>query len=677
MKGPSPAARAAELRRLLERANHAYYVLDKPEISDAEYDRAFRELQDLETQHPELRTPDSPTHRIGAEPADKFRKHRHLVPMLSLGNAFNETELAEWEERNARLVPEVRKAGYTLEVKIDGAAVSLTYRDGVFTVGATRGNGIEGEDVTANLRTIDDIPLRLKGRGKTWPKLMEVRGEVYFSKSRFAELNREREKAGEPPFANPRNSAAGSLRQLDSKVTRSRRLRIFCFHVEAPGHTLSIATQHELLEQLGEWGFPVEPNHKLVPDLGQAHQQIASLEAILPTLDYGADGVVVKVNPFALYTELGTVGNREPRWAIARKFAPEVRVTKLKEIRINVGRTGALNPYAVLEPVEIGGVTVSTATLHNFQLIEAKDIRVGDWVEVTRAGEVIPQVLGPVIKKGVRRGSRYAPPERCPVCNSKVERPQDEVMVYCPNVSCPGRVFESIVHFASRGGMDIRGLGPERVKALLDAKLIETVADLYDRKRVSLMSLLTLEGFAEKSAQQLLDAIDASREQPLSTLLFALGIRHVGVQLARLLGRHFGTMRALAKAKAEEIGKIRGVGPAIAEAVAGFFADPQNQKLIKRLEELHLNMTEPAAAQTQGPLDGQVYVITGTLPSLSRARAAELIEGAGGHVTDSISKKTTAVVVGADAGSKLEKAKALGIPVIDEAELLRRARAKP
>ncbi len=669
------AARAAELRRLLERANYAYYVLDKPELSDAEYDRLFRELQELEAAHPELRTPDSPTHRIGAEPSEKFRKHRHLVPMLSLANAFSEAELVEWEDRNARLAPEVRTAGYTLEVKIDGAAVSLTYADGLLTVGTTRGNGMEGEDVTANLRTIGEVPLRLKG--KIWPKLMEVRGEVYLSKSRFATLNQEREQAGEPTFANPRNAAAGALRQLDPKVTRSRRLRIFCFHIEAPGQKLTVETQHALLERLVAWGFPVEPHHTLVPDLAQAHPEVAKLEALLPQLDYGADGVVVKVNPLRLHAELGTVGHREPRWAVARKFAPEVQVTRLKEIRINVGRTGALNPYAVLEPVEIGGVMVSTATLHNFELIKAKDIREGDFVEVTRAGEVIPQVLGPVIKKGTRRGKPYQPPERCPVCKSKVEHPKDEVMVYCPNVSCPGRVFESIVHFASRGALDIRGLGPERVKALLDAKLIENVADLYDRKKVNLMHLLALEGFAEKSAQQLLDAIEASKRQPLSTLLFALGVRHVGAQGAKLLARDFGTMRAIARASADEIGKIRGIGPAIAEAVVGFFADPQNQKLAKRLEELGLNMEEPTTAESKGPLAGQTFVITGTLPSLSRARAAELIEAAGGHVTDSVSKRTTAVVVGADAGSKLEKAKALGIPVIDEAELLRRARVKP
>ena len=666
------AARAAELRRLIERANQAYYVLDKPELSDAEYDRLFRELQELEAKHPELQTPDSPTHRVGAPPAGAFKKHRHLVPMLSLANAFNEKELAEWEERNARLSPEVKTGGYTLEVKIDGAAVSLTYQDGMFVTGATRGNGVEGEDVTANLRTVLDVPLRLHGKG--WPKLMEVRGEVYLSKSRFVELNKERERAGEPTFANPRNAAAGALRQLDPKVTRSRGLRIFCFHVEAPGQKLPVTTQHDLLKQLAAWGYPVEPHHTRVPDLAAANQEIAKFEPLLDQLDYGADGVVVKVNPLELHAELGTVGDREPRWAIARKFAPEVRVTKLKEIRINVGRTGALNPYAVLEPVEIGGVTVSTATLHNFALIKAKDIREGDLVEVTRAGEVIPQVLGPVIKKGVRRSRPYQPPERCPVCKSKVEHPQDEVMVYCPNVSCPGRVFESIVHFASRGATDIRGLGPERVKALLDAGLIKDVADLYE---ITPMQLLTLEGFAEKSAQQLVDAIEASKRQPLSTLIFALGIRHVGAQGAKLLARHFGTMKALAKASADEINQIRGVGPAIAEAVAGFFAEPKNRKLLERLEKLGLNMKEPVAAEGKGPLAGQVYVITGTLPSLSRAKAAELIEAAGGHVSDAISKKTTAVVVGADAGSKLEKAKTLGISLIDEAELLRRARAKP
>ena len=667
-----PAARAAELRRILERANHAYYLLDKPEMSDAEYDRLFRELQALEAKHPELRTPDSPTLRVGGEPASAFRKHRHVVPMLSLANAFTEAELSEWEERNARLVPEVKTAGYTLEVKIDGAAVSLTYEDGVFVTGVTRGNGIEGEDVTPNLRTVLDLPLRLQGKG--WPKKMEIRGELYLPISQFAETNKQRVKAGEPPYANPRNTAAGALRQLDPKKTRARGLRVFTFQIEAPGTKLGIESQHELLETLQKWGLPVEPHHTRAKDLEEAHKEITRLEALLPTLDYGADGVAVKVDKRSLYAELGTIGNREPRWAVARKFAPEVQITKLLEIRINVGRTGALNPYAVLEPVEIGGVTVSNATLHNADLIAAKDIREGDWVEVTRAGEVIPQILGPV--KDRRTGSEkpYKMPERCPSCGSQVEHPHDEVMTYCPNISCPSRILESIVHFASRSAMDVRGLGYERVRALLDAKLIAHVADLY---KLTPPQLLTLEGFAEKSAQQLVDSIAASKSQPLSALLFALGVRHVGEQGAKLLARHFGTMGALAEASAEEVGEVRGIGPAIGEAVVGFFKDPRNKELLKSLAKSGLTLKETATATGPRPLADQTFVVTGTLPTLSRQQARDLIEGAGGHVSDSLSKKTTALVVGADPGSKLEKAKSLGVEQIDEAELLRRANRKP
>ena len=667
-----PAARAAELRRTLERANHAYYLLDKPEMSDAEYDRLFRELQALEEKHPELRTPDSPTLRVGGEPASAFRKHRHVVPMLSLANAFTEAELSEWEERNARLVPEVKTAGYTLEVKIDGAAVSLTYEDGVFVTGVTRGNGIEGEDVTPNLRTVLDLPLRLRGKG--WPKKMEIRGELYLPISQFAETNKQRVKAGEPPYANPRNTAAGALRQLDPKKTRARGLRVFTFQIEAPGTKLGIESQHELLETLKKWGLPVEPHYTRAKDLEEAHKEITRLEALLPTLDYGADGVAVKVDKRALYAELGTIGNREPRWAVARKFAPEVQITKLLEIRINVGRTGALNPYAVLEPVEIGGVTVSNATLHNADLIAAKDIREGDWVEVTRAGEVIPQILGPV--KDRRTGSEkpYKMPERCPSCGSQVEHPHDEVMTYCPNISCPSRILESIVHFASRSAMDVRGLGYERVRALLEAKLIANVADLY---KLTPPHLLTLEGFAEKSAQQLVDSIAASKSQPLSALLFALGIRHVGEQGAKLLARHFGTMGSLAEASAEEVGEVRGIGPAIGEAVVGFFKDPRNKELLKSLAKSGLTLKETATATGPRPLADQTFVVTGTLPTLSRQQARDLIEGAGGHVSDSLSKKTTALVVGADPGSKLEKAKSLGVEQIDESELLRRANRKP
>jgi len=664
-----PAARAATLRQILERAAHAYYVDDRPEMSDAEYDVLFRELEALEAQHPELQTPDSPTQRVGSTPSAAFKKHRHLVPMLSLDNAFDPAELTAWEERNARLAPEVTKAGYTLEVKIDGAAVCLTYRKGVLVTGATRGNGVEGEEITPNLKTIRDVPLKLSGSG--WPELMEVRGEVYFENSRFTALNAEREAAGEPTFANPRNSAAGSLRQLDPKITRSRKLRMFCFHVEAPGSALPFDTQEQLLLTLVQWGFPVEPHHRTVPTLAAAQEAIAELEALLPTLDYGADGVVVKVDQRRLHDELGVVGDREPRWAIARKFAPEVQITKLLNIGINVGRTGALNPFAMLEPVDIGGATVSNATLHNADLIAARDIRIGDWVEVTRAGEVIPQVLGPVRERRTGSEVPFQMPEKCPRCGSDVEHPQDEVMSFCPNVSCPGRVLESIVHFAM--AMDIRGLGYERVRAFLEAGLIHDVADLY---RLTADQLKTLEGFAAKSAKLLVDAIAASKTQPLSVVLYALGIRHVGAQGAKLLARQFTTMPSLAGASADGLGSIRGIGPAIAEAVWHFFQEPRNADLIARLTSAGLGLAEPVVAGAEsGRLAGQTYVVTGTLPTLSRKAATDLITSAGGHVASSVSKQTTAVVAGADAGSKLDRAKTLGIPAIDEAELLRRVQS--
>jgi DNA ligase (NAD+) len=670
---PESAARAAELRRILTRAIHAYYVLDAPEMSDAEYDRLFQELQALEAEHPELRTSDSPTQRVGAEPATSLVKHTHLNPMLSLANAFSDADLDEWEARNARIAPDVVTAGYTLEVKIDGAAVSLTYRDGVLEVGATRGNGVTGEVVTANLRTVPDIPLRLQGSG--WPALLEVRGEVYLPRDTFDALNRKREADGEPPFANPRNAAAGALRQLDPKATRARRLRCFVFAAFAPEAKLRFKTQAEQLGALAEWGFRIEPHRTRVADLAGAKTEIAKLEKLLDDLPFGADGVVVKVDRLALHEELGTVGDREPRWAIARKFAPEVAVTRLLDIKVNVGRTGALNPYAELEPVEIGGVTVSTATLHNAELIAAKDIRIGDYVEVTRAGEVIPQVLGPVRERRAdleRAGTPprpFAMPTHCPDCGSAVETPPDEVMTYCPNVSCPGRVHESIFHFAARGAMDIRGLGYERVKQLLDAKLIHDVADLYG---LGELQLVGLEGFAEKSAAQLVKAIAASRERTLATLLFALGIRHVGAGAAELLARRFGTMDALMGASEEVISEVRGVGPAIAAAVTAFFREERNRRLIERLAQAGLRMDEPVKVTAGGVFDGQTFVLTGTMPNLSRAEATRLIEQAGGAVTGSVSKKTTAIVAGEEPGSKIEKAKQLGIQIWDESELLRR-----
>jgi DNA ligase (NAD+) len=666
---PSAAERVAALREQIDRANHAYYVLDAPEISDAEYDRLFRELQALEERHSELRSPESPTQRVGAPVASALVKVTHLRPMISLGNAFTPEELDAWEERNARIVPEVRTAGYTGEIKIDGAAVSLTYEDGRLTIGATRGNGVVGEDITANLRTISDVPLALKGKG--WPRRMEIRGEVYMPYAGFTRVNQGREREGEPLFANPRNAAAGGLRQLDPNITRRRRLRLFAFAIEPVEGRLTARSHWELLDQLQEWGFQVEPHRARFKTMAEVQAAVEDLGRVIPTLEFQADGIVIKVDRLDLQGELGTVGGREPRWAIARKFAPEVAVTRLEEIRINVGRTGALNPWAVLAPVEISGVTVSAATLHNEDLIAQKDIRAGDRVEVIRAGEVIPQVLRPVLE-GVdpaTRGKPFVMPDHCPACGTRADRLPDEAMRYCPNVSCPGRVLEGIVHFASRDAMDVRGLGYERVRQLLQAGLVENVADLYD---LTADRLVELDRFGDQSAGQLVAAIETSKERPLSTLLFGLGIRHVGKTVAQLLARRFGTMDALMKADEAAINDVPGVGGAIAEAVVGFFGEKRNLRLLERLRKAGLNFTEPRAASADGALRGKTYVLTGTLPTLSRSQATELIEAAGGRVAGSVSKKTDAVVAGEEAGGKLEKAKELGVEVIDEAELLRR-----
>jgi DNA ligase (NAD+) len=526
-----------------------------------------------------------------------------------------------------------------------------------------------GEDVTANLRTIADVPLTLKGRG--WPNVMEVRGEVYLPYAGFKRVNEAREKEGEPLFANPRNAAAGGLRQLNPALTRRRRLRMFAFAVEPIEGTLPAHTISEVLDLLDAWGFQVEPHRERFDTLEGVQEKIASFEHLLPHLPFQADGVVVKVDRLRLHAELGVVGGREPRWAIARKFAPEVAVTRVNRIEINVGRTGALNPWAALEPVQIAGVTVSAATLHNEELIAQKDIREGDRVEVIRAGEVIPQVVRPLLE-GVDPKSRSAPwrmPDRCPACGTAVERPPDEVMRYCPNASCPGRILESIVHYASRGAMDIRGLGYERVRQLLDAKLIGNVADLYE---IRSDQLVELDRFAKQSADQLVAAIEASKSRPLSSLLFGLGIRHVGKTIAVLLARRFGTMQALMQASEDTINAVLGVGPTIAAAVVAFFAERRNIELVGRLERAGLTFSEPGAAGGNGALAGRTYVLTGSLPTLSRTEATGLIEAAGGRVAGSVSKKTDAIVAGEEAGSKLEKAKELGVEVIDEGELLRR-----
>ena len=664
------AGRAADLRKTLAQASHEYYVLDRPKLSDREYDTLFRELQQLEGEHPELRTLDSPTMRVGAEPATTFAKHTHLVPMISLDNAFTDDELADWAARAVKIAGDaVTTAGFCAELKIDGAAVSLTYHDGVLVMGATRGNGTVGEDVTANLRTIRGIPLRLRGKG--YPETIEIRGEVYFPFDSFERLNDERAKAGEPVFANPRNSAAGSLRQQDPAVTASRQLHFFGYAFAVPGTAdLPFSTQTELLESLAAWGIPVAPKRKWCRTLAEVYSYAHTIEnTIRAELNFGIDGMVVKVDSLALQTELGVVGGRVPRWAIARKFAPDIVETRLLEIRVNVGRTGKINPYAVLEPVEVGGTTVQFATLHNFELIKQKDLRVGDVVLLHRAGEVIPQILGPVPEKRDPQHPPPAPkiPTNCPSCGTPVR--VDEKDLFCENDYCPGRRLEALVHFASRGAMDITGLSYARIEQLVEHKLVGDASDLYT---LTPDAIGGLERFAEKSSQSLVDAIAASRAQPLSRLLFALGIRHVGAEAAQLLARTFGTMDAVASAGLDEIEAVYGVGPAIAASVFEFFSDPQNQKLIERLRKQNLNFTEPQKAEVSSVFKGLTVVITGTLPTLSRSDAKDMIQAAGGKVTDSVSKATSLLVAGADAGSKLDRAKTLGTEIIDEAELLRR-----
>ncbi|MBV9879443.1 MAG: NAD-dependent DNA ligase LigA [Gemmatirosa sp.] len=668
------AARAATLREQLEQASHEYYVLDRPTLSDAEYDRLYRELLTIEAEHPELRSDDSPTLRVGAEPQSSLPKHAHLVPMLSLGNAFDDAELAEWEERAVRLAgDDVRRAGYTAELKIDGAAVSLTYRDGVLVTGATRGNGTIGEDVTPNLRTIRDIPLRLRGTPPTG--VVEIRGEVYMTFAGFERMNAERAAAGEPVFANPRNSAAGALRQLDPKLTAKRPLRFFGYAVAvAPGtRALPFATQWELLDTLASWGIPVAPHRQRCATIDEVHAWAHDIEHVQrAALGFGIDGAVVKIDALALQAELGDVG-REPRWAIARKFAPDIAETTLLDIQVNIGRTGSVNPFAVLDPVEIGGAMVRLATLHNFELIREKDLRVGDRVQVKRAGEVIPQVIGPVPDKrdAANPPAPYEPPDECPSCGTALVAGEDRGMLYCRNFRCPARQLESLAHFVSRGAMDIRGLSYARLQQFVAADIVHDAADLYD---ITEEQLVALDRFAETSAKNLVQAISESKAQPLSRLLFGLGIDYVGEIAARLLARHFGTGERLMNATEEEVLAVRGVGDTMAHSVVQWFANPDARELVMRLAEHGLTMDEPQAS-TGSALAGQTWVITGTLPTLSREEATELVERHGGRVTSSVSRKTSALLAGADAGSKLAKAQEYGVPIVDEDELLRRVAA--
>jgi DNA ligase (NAD+) len=658
------AERAAELRHTLETANHEYYILDAPRLTDAEYDRLLRELKAIEQAHPELQTPDSPTLRVGAEPSAHFQKVQHLAPMLSLDNAFDDQELLAWENRNARMVDEVRTAGYICELKIDGAAVSLLYEKGVLTRAATRGNGVLGEEITVNIRTIREIPLRLAG--DHIPARMEIRGEVYMPFSGFRDMNERRAAAGDATFANPRNAAAGSLRMLDPRVTADRPLRFFGYQIQlAPesARSLVIESQEEALELIQKWGVPVNPLRSKAARLSEVLEFAHRIEQTRGDLDYAIDGVVVKVASIRLWDELGTVGEREPRWAIAYKFAPDLATTVLKSIEINVGRTGSLNPFAVLEPVEIGGAMVKLATLHNFDDIARKDLRAGDTVLVKRAGEVIPQVVSPLTEHRTGHEQPFEPPTHCPACGTPVEKPADEVMIYCPNAACPARIYWSIVHFVSQGAMDIRGLGERTIAQLLDRGIVHDVADLY---RLNQGDLLTLEGFADISARNLLTSIKASKQRPLSNVLVALGIRHVGTHAAQVLARHYRSMAALMGASAGEYANIHGIGGTTAEALATFVQEPHNRDIIQRLAEAGVNMQEQVEELTDTKFSGLSFVITGTLPTMSRKEAATFVESRGGRVSSSVSKSTDFVVVGDDPGSKFEKARQLGVRILNE-----------
>ncbi len=655
--------KSEELRSQINYHDYLYYVKNAPEISDAEYDELMRRLRAIEEHYPELITPDSPTQRVSGAPVEAFGVVQHREPMLSLANAFNFHQLQAWHKRVASLIG-TSEFQMVCEPKIDGLAVALVYENGRFVQGATRGDGYRGENITENLRTIRSIPMQVRGEG--FPARFEVRGEVYMPKAAFERLNNERAERGEPLFANPRNAAAGSVRQLDPRVTASRRLDIWVYQLGwADGE--SPRTHWDTLHWLNEMGFRINPEIQRFGDLHQVEEYYRSWIDRRHDLEYEIDGMVVKVDDKALWEELGYVG-REPRWAIAYKFPPIQATTKLLRIAINVGRTGSLNPYAILEPVQVGGVIVKQATLHNEDDIRRKDIREGDTVIVQRAGDVIPQVVGPVLSRRTGAEVPFQMPTACPACGAEVYRPPGEAMSYCTNISCPAQMYRWITHWASRGAMDIEGLGEQWVAVLLDQGLIADPADLYYLKRDE---LLRLERMGEKSADNLLRNIEASKERGLGRLLFALGIRHVGSEIAELLASHFGSLDALAAASIEEIQSIEGIGPKIAESVYGYFRDPQKIRVIEKLRRAGVRMEHEARRPAEGPLAGMTFVFTGTLSAMPRSRAEALVTSLGAQAASSVTRKTTYVVAGADPGSKLQKARDYGIPVLDEDGFLR------
>jgi len=663
------APRAAELRRQLAYYAYRYYVLDAPVISDAAYDSLYRELRDLEAVHPELVTPDSPTQRTGGPPVSGFRKVRHPAAMLSLDNAFSADEVRAWGERMRRLLGDT-PTEFVVEPKMDGLTVVLHYTDGLFSLGATRGDGIEGEDVTANLRTVPSVPLRipLTDDGPAPPPRLVVRGEIMMLHDAFARLNEQRVADGLEPYANPRNTAAGALRQLDPRITATRPMTLYTYAVIVGPDTLR--SQWEALTYLKSLGFPVNADSRLTHSLDEAIEYSLDWLARKPTLNYDADGIVLKVNSFALVEELGVVGNA-PRSAIAFKPAPQEAVTVLRHIAVNVGRTGVLTPQALMDPVRVGGVTVSQATLHNADYIAERDLREGDTVVLKRAGDVIPQVLRPVPELRPPDAVPWAMPTVCPSCGEPVVRPDGEVAYFCVNAACPAQLVRHVEHFAGRGTMDIIGFGEKVAAQLCEVGLLRDLAGIYHLKERR-DDLLALEGYGEKKVDNLLQSIEDSKDRPLARLIFALGIRHVGSTVAEGLARRFGSLDALMAASPADIQSIPGFGPQIAESVVEFAASAHNQEVIRRLKEAGVRTAEAVvAAPRDGRLAGKAFVLTGRLPGLTRDDARGLIEAQGGRVTDSVTRKTDYVVVGEDAGSKLDKARHLGVATLDEAGLRR------
>lgn len=668
-------ALAARLREVLNQHAYRYYVLDNPLIPDADYDLLMQALRKLEARFPELVTPDSPTQRVGGAPLGRFEKVRHPEPLLSLNNAFGEEDVRAWYERCCRMLAE--RLGHpvqpavTAELKIDGLAMALTYENGVLTVGATRGDGIEGENVTQNVRTIPAIPLRIPVDPSVGPPpaRLEVRGEVYMRKRDFERLNAQLQARGERPFANPRNAAAGSVRQLNPQVTASRPLSFFAYGIGPVEGAEVPDSQYEVLQWLGRLGFPVNEHARRFERLDDVLEYCRYWTEHRDELDYEIDGVVLKIDHRPWQALLGAISNA-PRWAVAYKFPAREAITRLLDIMVSVGRTGVVKPVAVLEPVEVGGVTVSQATLHNEDYVRSRDIRIGDLVVVIRAGDVIPQVVRPVVEARTGNERPWRMPERCPSCGSQLVRLPGEADYYCVASDCPAQFVRLLEHFASRDAMDIEGMGSQVARQLAESGLVRRLSDLY---RLKLEDLLKLEGFAETRARNLLRAIEASKRRPLSRLLFGLGIRHVGKTTAELLVQRFASIDELAAATIDELSAIEGVGPITAESIANWFRVEDNRRLIEELKKLGVNtqrLPEEAPA-AESPVRGKTFVLTGALPHLTRKEAEELIKRAGGRVASSVSRNTDYVVVGENPGSKYDRARQLGIPMLDEDGLLR------